>query len=48
MWGSGFKKIPEAKQINDLFGDADHFISYSGPNVPQEWNTEVFFGGHMS
>jgi hypothetical protein len=42
---SGFKKIPEAKQIEDLLGEADHFISYSGANVPQEWNTEVFFGG---
>jgi hypothetical protein len=42
---SGFRKIPEAKQIEDLLGEADHFISYSGPNVPQEWNTEVHFGG---
>jgi hypothetical protein len=42
---SGFKKIPEAKQIEDLLGEADHFISYSGPSVPQEWNTEVHFGG---
>ena len=42
---SGFKKIPEAAQIEQLLGEADHFISYSGPNVPQEWNTEVYFGG---
>ena len=42
---SGFKKIPEAKQIEDLLGEADHFISYSGPSVPQDWNTVVYFGG---
>ena len=42
---SGFKKIPEAMQVEQLFGEADHFISYSGPYVPQEWNTEVFFYG---
>jgi hypothetical protein len=42
---SGFKKIPEARQIEDLLGEADHFISYSGPNVPQDWNTVVRFGG---
>ena len=42
---SGFKKIPEAKQIEDLLGEADHFISYSGVGVPQDWNTEVHFGG---
>jgi hypothetical protein len=32
---SGFKQIPEATQIEDVFGEADHFISYSGPNVSQ-------------
>src|SRR5271167_2861413 len=42
---SGFKKIPEAMQVEALFGEADHFISYSGPYVPQDWNTEVFFCG---
>ena len=41
---SGFKKIPEAKQIEDLLGEADHLISYSGPNVPQDWTTLVYFG----
>jgi len=42
---SGFKKIPEAMQIERLFGEADHFISYSGPEVSQDWNTVAFFGG---
>ena len=42
---SGFQKIPEAKQIEDLLGEADHLISYSGPNVPQDWTTVVYFGG---
>jgi hypothetical protein len=42
---SGFKKIPEAMQVERLFGEADHFISYSGPNVKQDWNTVVFFYG---
>jgi len=42
---SGFKKIPEAMQVERLFGEADHFISYSGPHVPQNWYTEVFFYG---
>src|ERR1700722_16451284 len=42
---SGFKKIPESMQIETCFGEADHFISYSGPNVPQNWNTDIFIYG---
>ncbi len=45
---SGFVLIPESLQIEKLFGDSDHFISYSGPNVGQDWNTEVFFGGRYT
>ena len=45
---SGFEKIPQALQIEQLFGEADHFISYSGPYVPQDWNTEVFFYGRYT
>jgi hypothetical protein len=45
---SGFKMIPEAMQIEKLFGEADHFISYSGPGVRQDWNTEVFFRGRYT
>lgn len=41
----GFKKIPQACEIECLVGEADHFISYSGPDVGQDWNTEVYFGG---
>jgi hypothetical protein len=40
---SGFRQIPESLQIESLFGEADHFISYSGPYVPQDWQTVVFF-----
>jgi hypothetical protein len=42
---SGFSQIPEAKEIEDLLGEADHFIGYSGSSVPKTWNTEVYFGG---
>ncbi len=42
---SGFSKIPEALQIESLFGEADQFISYSGPYVPQKWNTVAYFDG---
>ena len=41
----GFTKIPQAGEIEDLLGEADHFISYSGPGVKQDWNTEVYFAG---
>ncbi len=41
----GFTKIPQAAEIEDLLGEADHFISYSGPGVKQDWNTEVHFAG---
>jgi len=41
---SGFPKIPQAKQIEQLLGESDHFISYHGSrSLGQEWNTEVFF-----
>lgn len=43
---SGLKMIPEAKQIEELLGDSDHFISYSGSrSVGNNWNTEVYFYG---
>ena len=41
----GFTKIPQACEIENLLGEADHFISYSGPDVRQDWNTEVYFAG---
>ena len=45
---SGFVQIPEAIQVESLFGEADHSISYSGSNAPKKWNTEVFFAGRYS
>ena len=45
---SGFSKIPEALQIEGVFGEADHFITYSGANIPKDWHTEVFFAGRYS
>jgi hypothetical protein len=45
---SGFKQIPEAMQLETLFGDADHFISYSGSSLPRDWNSEVSFDGRYT
>ena len=43
---SGLAMIPEASQVEDTFGDSDHFISYSGSReLGNTWNTEVFFYG---
>ena len=45
----GFKKIPQSREIEELLGDADHFISYSGSrSIGQQWNTEVYFAGRYS
>lgn len=43
---SGLKQIPEASQIDDIFGkeNVDHFISYSGDlENGCRWSSEVFF-----
>jgi len=38
--------LPVAVQIEELFGDADHFITHFGfDKKPKTWNTEVHFGG---
>ena len=43
---SGLDTIPEARQIEELLGDSDHFISYHGSrSVGNDWNTKVFFEG---
>jgi hypothetical protein len=43
---SGLQMIPQSREIQEVLGDADHFISYHGSLVSGcEWNTEVFFGG---
>jgi hypothetical protein len=45
----GFVKVPQACQIEKLVGEADHFISYHGSrDIPQEWNSEVYFAGRYS
>ncbi|MCA9110836.1 MAG: hypothetical protein KDA52_12860 [Planctomycetaceae bacterium] len=41
--------IPTAVQIEELYGDADHFITEFGfDRKPKLWNTEVFFGGRYT
>ena len=41
--------IPAAVQMEELFGDADHFIThFAADGAPKTWNTEVFFGGRYS
>ncbi len=42
---SGAKTIPYAVELEELYGDADHFITHFGfGRMPLQWNTEVFFG----
>jgi hypothetical protein len=41
---SGFAKIPEALEIESVFGEAYHSIT-SSPGAPKDWQTHVFFGG---
>lgn len=43
--------LPEAAEIERLYGDADHFITHFGREFPgnkKQWNTEVYFGGRYS
>jgi hypothetical protein len=43
---SGYSKIPQAKQIDELIGEADHFISgYKNTDPGLEWCTDVYFAG---
>lgn len=44
---SATKVIPEAVQMEKLYGSADHFITHFGDTKAKSnvWNTEVFFGG---
>jgi hypothetical protein len=45
MVPSGYQMIPEAKQIDKLFGPAWHELSnYEYPDIA-EWQTDAFFGG---
>ncbi len=46
---SGLKLIEPAKQMEELFGDSDHFITHYGmQDGPLTWNSEVHFGGRYS
>lgn len=46
---SGIKTLPWPKQIESLFGDADHLITDYGLHPgPRIWTTEVFFYGRYS
>ena len=43
---SGMKKIPEARQMDEMFTQVDHSIAYHGDrSVGNDWSTEVFFHG---
>ncbi len=43
---SGFRRIPASLQIEELLGEADHFISYyPRDGRRQTWNSEVYFLG---
>ncbi len=47
---SGLQTMPWPLEIEQLFGDADHFITHwgFGSSGPLLWNTEVHFGGRFS
>jgi hypothetical protein len=46
---SGIKTLPWPKEMEQLFGDGDHFITHYGFSPgPKEWNSEVFFGGRYT
>lgn len=47
---SGLQIMPWPLEIEQLFGDADHFITHwnFGGSEPRQWNTEVYFGGRFS
>src|SRR5688572_14231138 len=46
---SGYRSIPQAKQIDHLLGPADHAVMNEGAEtdegVQEEWISEVYFGG---
>ena len=43
---SGMKKIPEARQMDEIFTQVDHFIAYHGDrSLGNSWKTQVFFHG---
>lgn len=46
---SGLQTMPWPLEIEQLFGDADHFITHWGFDTPgpRQWQTEVYFGGRF-
>ena len=45
----GLSVIPQCEQIEELLGEADHFITHYGfGKQPLVWNTEVHFNGGFS
>lgn len=43
---SGLKQIPAARQMEEVYGDVDHTISYHGSlEVGNKWRTKVFLDG---
>ena len=47
---SAKQSLPIAVQMEELFGDADHFITHFGfsGQKANTWNTEVFFDGRYT
>jgi hypothetical protein len=46
---SGYSKIPQARQIDEFFGKAEHRVADEGDEtdegIKEEWISEVYFGG---
>jgi hypothetical protein len=46
---SGIKMLPWPRQMEELFGDSDHFILYYGTAGEQKiWHSRVYFYGRYS
>jgi len=46
---SGAKAIPIAVEMEEVFGDADHFITHFGrTDRSKTWTTDVYFGGRYN
>ena len=45
---SGFAWFPQALEMEQLFGEGDHFISSPGPTGTRDWNSVVYFGGRYT
>jgi hypothetical protein len=49
MVRSGLQTMPWPLEIEQVFGDADHFLTHWNFAIedPLQWNTEVYFGGRF-